>query len=152
MVSPLRLRWVKGICVFKCILPPALFCFVLLNDRGLLRATAVTRGMERTPNKSQHTKLILEKNILLPLLPGFELATFRSRLRRSNQQANPAPGYRYRSDYRNHQCMDLGSAASSTGFVRKSSLLGSCSRDQLKASSLNIAAICSVLFCSNTRP
>ena len=33
-------------------------------------------GMERTPNKSQHTKLTLEKKILPPLLPGFELATF----------------------------------------------------------------------------
>ena len=33
-------------------------------------------GMERIPNKSQHTKLTLEKKILLPLLLGFELATF----------------------------------------------------------------------------
>ena len=46
------------------------------NDRGLLRATAVTRGVERIPNKSQYTKLTLEKKILPPLLPGFELATF----------------------------------------------------------------------------
>ena len=60
------------------------------NDRGILRATAVTRGVERTPNKSQHTKLTLGKKILPPLLPGFELATFRSRVRRSNQQAIPA--------------------------------------------------------------
>ena len=29
--------------------------------------------MEWTPDKSQHTKLTLEKKILLPLLPGFEL-------------------------------------------------------------------------------
>ena len=43
--------------------------------------------MERTPNKSQHTKLTLEKKILPPLLPGFEFATFRSRVRRSNKQA-----------------------------------------------------------------
>ena len=49
-------------------------------------------GVERTPNKSQHTKLTLEKKILPPLLPGLELATFRSRVRRSNQQAIPAPG------------------------------------------------------------
>ena len=47
--------------------------------------------MERTPNKSQHTKWTLEKRILPPLLPGLELATFRSRVRRSNQQAIPAP-------------------------------------------------------------
>ena len=48
-----------------------------------LRATAVTRGVEGTPNKSQHTKLTLEKKILPPLLPGFKLATFRPRVRRS---------------------------------------------------------------------
>ena len=36
--------------------------------------------MERTPNMSKHTKLILEKKILPPLLPGFELAAFRSRV------------------------------------------------------------------------
>ena len=41
-------------------------------------------------NKNQHTNLTLEKKILPPLLPGFELATFRSRVRRSNQQTIPA--------------------------------------------------------------
>ena len=60
------------------------------NDRGLLLATAVTLGMERTPKKSQHTKLTLEKKIFPPLLPGFELATFRSGVWRSYQQAVPA--------------------------------------------------------------
>ena len=44
-------------------------------------------GMERTPNKSQHTKSTLEKKILPTLLPGFELATSRSRVRCSYQQA-----------------------------------------------------------------
>ena len=33
--------------------------------------------MEQTPSKSQHTKSTLEKKIVPPLLPGFELATFR---------------------------------------------------------------------------
>ena len=47
--------------------------------------------MDWTSNKSQHTKLTLEKKIHPPLLPGFELATFRSRVRRSKQQAIPAP-------------------------------------------------------------
>ena len=46
--------------------------------------------MERTSNKSQHTKLTQEKKILPPFLPEFELAIFRSRVRRSNQQAIPA--------------------------------------------------------------
>ena len=50
-----------------------------------------TTGVEQTPNKSQHRKLTLEKKILPPLLPGFELETFRSRFWRSNQQALTAP-------------------------------------------------------------
>ena len=61
------------------------------NDRGLLRATAVTRGWNGYRNKSQHRKLTLEKKILPPLLQGFEPATFRSRVRRSNHWAIPAP-------------------------------------------------------------
>ena len=48
-------------------------------------------GVERASNKSQRTKLTLVKKILPPLLPGFELATFRSRVRYSYQQAIPAP-------------------------------------------------------------
>ena len=60
------------------------------NDRGLLRATAATRGWNGYRNKSQHTKLTLEKKILPPLQQGFEPATFRSRLRRSNHWAIPA--------------------------------------------------------------
>ena len=43
-------------------------------------------GVERTLSKSQHTKLTLEKKILPPLLPGFELANFRSRVRRFNKK------------------------------------------------------------------
>ena len=46
-------------------------------------------GVQRTPNNSQHTQLTLNKKIVQPLLPGFELATFRSRVRRSIQQATP---------------------------------------------------------------
>ena len=60
------------------------------NDRDLLRATAVTRGWNRYRNKSQHRKSTLEKKILPPLLQGFEPATFRSRVRRSNDWAIPA--------------------------------------------------------------
>ena len=60
------------------------------NDRGLLRATVVTRGWNGYRNKSQHRKLTLEKKILPPLQQGFEPATFRSRVRRSNHWAIPA--------------------------------------------------------------
>ena len=42
--------------------------------------------MERTPNESQHTKLTLDKKILPPFLPGFELATFRLWIRRSTNK------------------------------------------------------------------
>ena len=60
------------------------------NDRGLLRATAVTRGWNGYRNKSQHRKLTKEKKILPPLLQGFEPATFQSRVRRSNHWTVPA--------------------------------------------------------------
>ena len=58
------------------------------NDKDLLRATAVTRGWNGYWNKSQHRKLILEKKILLALLPGLKPGTFWSRVRRSNHWAN----------------------------------------------------------------
>ena len=54
------------------------------NGRGLLRATAVTRGWNGYRNQSQHRKSTLDKKILSPLQQGFEPATFRSRVRRSN--------------------------------------------------------------------
>ena len=54
-------------------------------------ATAVTRGWNGYRNKSQHRKLTLEKKILPPLQQGVNPATFRSRVRRSNHRAIPAP-------------------------------------------------------------
>ena len=81
IVSPLRHHCVKGVCVFRCNLQPAL----LAEWQGLLRATAVTR---RWIGKqiSQYSKLTLEKKIPQSLLPGFEFATFRSRVRRSTNE------------------------------------------------------------------
>ena len=61
------------------------------NDRGLLRATAVTWGWNGYRNKNQHRKSTLEKKILPPLQQRFEPATFQSRVRRSNHWAIPAP-------------------------------------------------------------
>ena len=61
------------------------------NDRGLWRATAVTRGWNGYQNKSQQRKLTLEKKILPPLQQGFDPATFQSRVWRSNHWAIPAP-------------------------------------------------------------
>ena len=63
-----------GSRVYACLGVPCHLHF-WQNDRGLLRATAVTRGWNRH-QMSQHTKLTLEKKILPPLLPGFDLATF----------------------------------------------------------------------------
>ena len=79
IVSPLRLRWVKDVCVFRCNLPPAFW----RNDRGFFTCHCGNTGVERTCNKIQHAKLTLKKKILPLLLPGFELATFLSRVRRS---------------------------------------------------------------------
>ena len=83
IVSPPWLCWVKGVCVFRCNLPPAPEAEWL----GSFMCHCSNTGVERTPNKSQHTKLTLEKKILPPLLPGFELTTFRSRVWRSYQPA-----------------------------------------------------------------
>ena len=60
--------------MFRCNLPPT----PLAEWPGSFTCHCGSTGMERTPNKSQHRKLTPEKKILPPLLPGFELATFRS--------------------------------------------------------------------------
>ena len=87
IVSPFRLLWVKRVCVLRCKLQPA----ILAEWPGSFTNHCGNTGVERTPSKSQHTKLTLEKKILLPLLPGFELATFRSRVRRSTSKLSRFP-------------------------------------------------------------
>ena len=83
IVSPLRLRWVENVRVFRCKLPPA----HLAEWPGYFTCYCGDTGVERTPNKSQHTQLTMEKKILHSFLPRLELATFRSRVRRSYRQA-----------------------------------------------------------------
>ena len=56
------------------------------NDRGFLRATAVTRVWN-----GHRIRVSTQSFLLPPFLPEFELATFRSRVRRSYQQAIPVP-------------------------------------------------------------
>ena len=73
----------RYICMFRCNLPSTL----LAEWPGYFTCYCSNTGVERTPNKSQHTKLTLEKKILSPPLLGFELATFQSRVQCSNQQA-----------------------------------------------------------------
>ena len=70
-------------CLFGCILPLVHFW---QNDRDLLRATPVTLGRNGYRTKSQHRKLPPEKEILPPLLPGFESETFGSGVRRSTTE------------------------------------------------------------------
>ena len=60
------------------------------TENSFLRVHYGNTGVKRTPNKSQHTKLTLEKKILSPLLPGLELATSRSRVRRCTSWTIPA--------------------------------------------------------------
>ena len=77
-----RCLHVKFVCP-KC----TAFLLVFSYAQGVcLACHCGNTRVERTPNKSQQTKLTLEKNIL-SLLPGLEPATFRSRVRRSCQQA-----------------------------------------------------------------
>ena len=45
------IRWVKGVCVFWCNLPPTL----LAERPGSFTCHCGNTGVERTPNKSQHT-------------------------------------------------------------------------------------------------
>ena len=68
----------QGVRVFRCNQPPAL----LAEWSGSFMCHCTSTGVEQTPNKSQQAKVTLEKKILLLLLPGFKLATFRSRVRR----------------------------------------------------------------------
>ena len=68
IVSPLRLRWVKGLCVFRCNLPPAL----LAERPGSFTCHCGNSGVERTPNKSQHTKLNLEKKFFSAAPAGIQ--------------------------------------------------------------------------------
>ena len=48
------------------------------NDQGLLRATAVTRRVERTPNESQRRRLTLEKKFLPVQVPGIKSVALKS--------------------------------------------------------------------------
>ena len=73
--------------VFRCNLPPAL----VAEWPGSFMCHCGNMGVEQTPNKSQYTKLTLEKKTVPLLLLGFELATFRSWVWRSYQQAILAP-------------------------------------------------------------
>ena len=54
---PHRLHGVKSICVLSCNLPPAL----LAEWPGSFTCYCGNLGLERAPNKSQHTKLTLER-------------------------------------------------------------------------------------------
>ena len=74
----------QGCMHVRCSLPPAL----LAEWPGSFACHCGNKEVDWTLYKSQHTKLSLEKKILPLLLPGFELASFQSRvLTLFNQQA-----------------------------------------------------------------
>ena len=90
IVSPLKLCWVKGACVFTCNLPSELLAEWLFFV--FFTCHCINTGVERTSTvMSQHTKWTLEKKILPTFLPGFDLTTFWSQVWRSYQQALPEP-------------------------------------------------------------
>ena len=69
-----------------------MYAYALLAEwPGSFTCHCGNTGVERTPNRSQHRKLTLEKKIPPPVLPGFKLAAFRSRVRRSHQRGIPVP-------------------------------------------------------------
>ena len=54
----LPFRWVKGVCVFRCNLPPAQFA----DGPGSFTCHCGNTGVEGTLNKSQHTVNSGEEN------------------------------------------------------------------------------------------
>ena len=56
--SPLQLRWVEGVCLFRCNLPHAL----LAKWPGSFTCHCSNTGVEQTSNKSQHRNLTGEEN------------------------------------------------------------------------------------------
>ena len=101
--------------MFRCNLPPALLA-------GWPGSFTCYCGNTGAPNKSQHTELTLEKKIIPPLLLGFELATFRSRVRRSYREAISTPllanEYKVDKFYRGRVCMTLNFADVSSSLTR----------------------------------
>ena len=60
IVRPLWICWVKSVCMFRCNLPSAL----LAEWLGSFMCHCSNTGLERTPNKSQYTKLTQNKKII----------------------------------------------------------------------------------------
>ena len=63
-------------------------CHLHFWQNGSFTCHCGNTGLEHTPNKSQQTKLTVKKKILLL---GFELATFRSRVRCSTNKLSRLP-------------------------------------------------------------
>ena len=61
--DPTSLGQVKGVCVFRCNLPPAL----LAKWPGSFMCYCGNKGVEQTPNKTQHTHTHTDKHTLLSL-------------------------------------------------------------------------------------
>ena len=127
----------QGCMRVQCNVPPAL----LAEWPGSFKCHCSNTWVEGPPNKNRQTKLILEEKILPPLLPGFELATFRPRDRRPHQQAVPAPLLKYLTNFVSvpcHNCATIVPARIPTyGVVPKGLLtfLGSLHKQVAKTTS-----------------
>ena len=95
IVSPLWLHCVMGVCMFEHNMPPAL----LAEWLGSFTCHCIKAGVEQTPNKSQHTKLTLEKKNLLLLLPGFKLANFQLWVQNSTKMLYQLPISKWHMDF-----------------------------------------------------
>ena len=62
IVRPHRLRWVKGVCVLSCNLPPAL----LAEWPGSSTCQCGNIGVERTPNMSQRISFFSRHSFVCP--------------------------------------------------------------------------------------
>ena len=78
-----------GVCVFRCNLPPALW----RKWPGSFTCHCGNTGVERTPNKSQHTKLTLEKKFPRRSCWDANWQPLRSWVQHSYQHAIPAALY-----------------------------------------------------------
>ena len=103
IVSPLRLRWVKSVCVLRCNPPSA----ILAEWPGSFTCHYDNTGVERTPNKSAHKVNTGEENSPAAAA-GIWTRNHSIRVQRSYQQAFPTPDriryglqYEYTSNIQN---------------------------------------------------
>ena len=124
-------------------LPPAL----LAEWPGSFSCHSGNTGVEWTLNKSQHTKLTRQKKIFLPLLPEFELATFRSKMGRFTNKLSRLPG------------IACGSSQSTDPYIRSqqrdtanAEIKALLYREHRAIEGLSVKPVVGQLICLHARP